>query len=472
MSETALPVLADFLSNVPPQLTAALVHLAPMISFVACVAQLASWRSSWYDSCILLASWWAICILAVPILRYLFPAALLIALTYARYKSRNRTVRPLITENTLQLSITQLSVIQSLLPSPPSLPETPTSVLLRVAIILYPPYLFFTRYVSLRVITAVLGTVFLTWRAPWAIILRANIRRSAWCRWAGYHTMARITGQPLPPRALSLQPTSTTPKPVNSLRFLFTIYENQRWWMGLDWTAALLPGERPSWCSISQHPVSPPNAFTLPDNTTVYLPDKEGHRLKRTAVWSWEDPEWRVLVRKEGGSLSRVERPLPIVEKEPSTNGSRLLKAAAGRLRDSAPGANDKNTQPSQNSEQHEGEEQSETTEEEPATDTDGWVYGDNKWEAQSSRGGMGKYTRYRRWTRVAVVAETVEVVDDGEAGIQRTVRSSIDEPAPAVALVQPTSELSKSDIPSTDGSPPDSPLRQRLRKALTKGST
>lgn len=29
--------------------------------------------------------------------------------------------------------------------------------------------------------------------------------------------------------------------------FRFEIYENQRWWMGLDWTHALLPGERPTW---------------------------------------------------------------------------------------------------------------------------------------------------------------------------------------------------------------------------------
>lgn len=27
----------------------------------------------------------------------------------------------------------------------------------------------------------------------------------------------------------------------------FTVFENQRWWVGLDWTQALLPGERASW---------------------------------------------------------------------------------------------------------------------------------------------------------------------------------------------------------------------------------
>ncbi len=174
----------------------------------------------------------------------------------------------------------------------------------------------------------------LSWRAPWAIVLRTSLWRSAWFRWSVYKAWARVTGDPLPPPPLSYQPLTTSANPVQSLRFLFTVYENQRWWMALDWTAALLPGERPSWCSASQHPLSPPNAFTLPENTTVYLPADNGGRLKRTATWRWEEPEWRVMVRKDGGSLSRVERPLPSL-KEESPNGSRLLKAA-GRLRDSS----------------------------------------------------------------------------------------------------------------------------------------
>ncbi|KDR75400.1 hypothetical protein GALMADRAFT_30439, partial [Galerina marginata CBS 339.88] len=133
----------------------------------------------------------------------------------------------------------------------------------------------------------------------------------AWFRWSIYKTWAVLTGEPLPPPTVSFQPSVNSLTAVQSLRFLFTIYENQRWWMGLDWTAALLPGERPSWCSDSQHPLSPPNAFNLPENTTVYLSDEKGGRLRRTATWKWEEPEWRVVVHKDGSGLSRVERPLP-----------------------------------------------------------------------------------------------------------------------------------------------------------------
>lgn len=46
-------------------------------------------------------------------------------------------------------------------------------------------------------------------------------------------------------------------------------------------------------------------------------------------------------------------------------------------------------------------------------TDSDGWVYADNKWEAPSPKGGLGKYTRYRVWTRSAVLVEEIEELED-----------------------------------------------------------
>jgi hypothetical protein len=99
-------------------------------------------------------------------------------------------------------------------------------------------------------------------------------------------------------------------------------------------------------------------------------------------------------------------------------------------------------------------------SDEEPMTDTDGWVYGDNKWEGQGSKGGIGKYTRYRRWTRVAVVQETVQIVGDGETGIQHHRTFSMWEPTYTVTEEDGTISKRKEH----------SPLRQRL-KALTKTS-
>ena len=33
--------------------------------------------------------------------------------------------------------------------------------------------------------------------------------------------------------------------------FRFEVMENQRWWLALDWTSTLAPGDRPIWCAIS-----------------------------------------------------------------------------------------------------------------------------------------------------------------------------------------------------------------------------
>lgn len=93
-------------------------------------------------------------------------------------------------------------------------------------------------------------------------------------------------------------------KPSPPIYFRFELHENQRWWMGLDWTSALLPQERPSWCDMYLNPASPPSSFALPSETVIYLPEPRKNdpngRVKRTAKWRWIDEDWSV-VRKTGG---------------------------------------------------------------------------------------------------------------------------------------------------------------------------
>lgn len=152
--------------------------------------------------------------------------------------------------------------------------------------------------------------------------------------------------------------------------------------MGLDWTAALLPQERPAWSTASEEPVSPPSAFILPPPTTVYLPHENG-RAKHTATWTWEEDEWKVLRKLEGSSTSRVERPLPSLKEE--MHSSRLLKAA-GVVKDVKDAAH-----VGQGKKDKEKEEEEDSESDEPLTDPDGWIYADNKWEGSSGKGSMGK---------------------------------------------------------------------------------
>ncbi len=61
--------LIDFLHSVPTPLVALLVRLAPSVSYLRHVAQMVSWQSSWVDSWLLLATWWALVLFVDPALR-------------------------------------------------------------------------------------------------------------------------------------------------------------------------------------------------------------------------------------------------------------------------------------------------------------------------------------------------------------------------------------------------------------------
>ncbi|KAF8626832.1 hypothetical protein AX15_004663 [Amanita polypyramis BW_CC] len=383
----------------------------------------------------------------------MLPLLIFLVFSVLRWNPLVRPSQPLVTEVTLQTSITDLQSIQSSLPSPPSLPDSRT--LAQTLLFLYLPALILTHCVRLRILIAMTGTFFLTYRAPWAVVLREVLWRSAHLRWTIYYLWFHLSGQ-----AALLNNTphdDTSPaKPANTLRFLFTIYENQRWWMGLDWTAALLPGERPSWCSAAQHPVSPPTAFSLPKNTVITASDGKGRTFKHTAIWRWEEPEWRVIVRKSDGGLSRVERPLPSTEKD---GVNRLLK---GKRRDSS-GSTSAAGKDVTDSYKDGAEDVDTTGPDNMATDPDGWVYGDNKWENQSNKGGMSKYTRYRRWTRIAIVHELVELSENKTEDSRDESTNSLDS-----AVI----DVNESNGASVVGRQEESnPLRQRLKNTLKKSN-
>ncbi|TFK53440.1 hypothetical protein OE88DRAFT_1655577 [Heliocybe sulcata] len=461
MSTQVVPHLQEFLSSVPTPLIKVLVGLSPHIKWIRRTLEILSWKSKWEESWLALAAWWMLCLGAGVTLRYLTPLVLLIALYY--YQRIPPAQPPTITEQQLRQTIASLTVIHDLLhvsrptdPSPtqwshfPSLRTFAYRPLLRATLAVYPAYLIATYFIPLRVLIAIAGTVILTWRAGWAGIVRKTLWRSAHFRWACYRLYSVLSGEPLPP---TITPTASTDFKVSStregpekdmtmtsLRFLFTLHENQRWWISLDWTSALLPAERPPWSSPPPNFIvlSPPSSFTLPPDTVVYQDfedpspnkgsDKKRRRVKRQAHWTWEEPEWKVIIKQEGTSVQRQERDLPVEGSTSTTSASKLLKGVVNHRREGSSGKEDvdielaeqqkrvKNEIAQAEGHEHEGGVQhEEEAVDEPYTDADGWVYGDNKWENQSAKGGMGKYTRYRRWTRIALLIETIEPVGENE---------------------------------------------------------
>lgn len=69
--------------------------------------------------------------------------------------------------------------------------------------------------------------------------------------------------------------------------FSYVVYENQRKWLGIGWTANLLAYERTAWTDEFLNDCPSADEFTLPD--------AEGTGMR----WKWVDPQWKI--DKENG---------------------------------------------------------------------------------------------------------------------------------------------------------------------------
>jgi Integral peroxisomal membrane peroxin len=139
------------------------------------------------------------------------------------------------------------------------------------------------------------------------------------------------------------------------VRFTFILYENQRRWIGLGWTSAMLAYERASWTDEHLNPAPSKDRFELP------------HVESGTARWRWvKGSTWKI----EGASSNATS------STKVSTKGTQSDAVAA-------------------------------------SNDTGGWIYYDNKWnDGKRDADSWGKYTRRRKWYRDA---ELVEVTSSTE---------------------------------------------------------
>lgn len=151
------------------------------------------------------------------------------------------------------------------------------------------------RIVTTRRVVLVVGTLFLTWHCRPARISRTILWRSLTVR----KIVSVITGltfvdtpapgaPDLPPRDSKSQlhaassVASSSRSAGDSVRFTFTVYENQRRWLGLGWTSSMFAYERAPWTDEHLNPA--------PRKEEFQLPAVDGG----DAVWRWVlDSEWR-----------------------------------------------------------------------------------------------------------------------------------------------------------------------------------
>ncbi|UZJ55231.1 hypothetical protein CBS101457_004551 [Exobasidium rhododendri] len=323
-----------------------------------------------------------------------------------------------------------------------SLPAATNSSSLHITIL--PPFPLFS--LSVRHLFLVLGTLALTWCSPWCALIRHALWRSALVRQSTRKTIAILSGRrmhhlgatpPLPDQDSSIPSHIFEKDPFGGLNlanvsesndakqirknvtrhedviYQFTVFENQRWWMGLDWTAALLPQERPSWADESNNPVSPPSSFSLPPVKTTLKPAPTSSNpnayTKRMVRWQWVDAEWIVAGREGNAELlgsNNKNRRASSTSSSTLTSGTLFSNSTTGTTSPAAEVVDGEDVARMSNASLA-GELPSDL--QWLDVDSEGWQYGDNSWEKMSRKGGLGRYTRRRRWIRRAVLVEVVQ---------------------------------------------------------------
>lgn len=127
--------------------------------------------------------------------------------------------------------------------------------------------------------------------------------------------------------------------------FQFEVFENQRWWLGVNWTTNMMPSERSPWTDNLLKPIPSKEQFQLPEatvKTSTHTINNESVKRTTSKVWSWADGDWWVDMTGE----------------------------LAGKI------------------------------------DHNGWEYGNNAWKQMSGLPGIQTFTRRRRWCRRARLVE------------------------------------------------------------------
>lgn len=421
-------------------------------------------------------------------------------------------------------------------------PGSPSSRVSSAGLTIVPPFPLFS--LSVRHLLLVVGTLALTWCSPWLALIRHALWRSAMVRRVTRNTIALLSwtstgyeghfvhlgpdadrdpfhsaAQGIVLDGKSKKGSKNEERAADNITrhedvvYQFTVFENQRWWVGLDWTAALLPQERPSWSDESNNPVSPPSSFSLPPARVTLKPtptssSPQSH-VRRLVRWQWIDAEWSVAGRdgfpvlaasRTGADQSLSTSSPPGSPSLSSTNGARRsssisstlfsqsASSASSTVDDDASSATTETAAAGNGTKKDRRQSSTATSDVLPSdltlldVDAEGWQYGDNGWEKMSRKAGMGRYTRRRRWIRRAVLVEIVErdyVPEPGELE-ESLQQQQQQQPALAGAASGPISSpsagtASATNIPSSPSSPASpraGDLKQRLARAAQGSGT
>ncbi|CAG8565649.1 7282_t:CDS:2 [Acaulospora morrowiae] len=329
------PSPVDFLSSTPPSITRVLTYTSPLVHLFSQFLSLVTWSTgNPSESCLLVAAWWTVCLYPKEIIIYGIPLSLflLIVLRWvekgkserlgkASFASRatsqadlNRTVHEI---NRISDKLSSfhafLNTVDSYIDW--SNPAQTQKVFFGL-IYLSPLWILINWIIPLTWIFIITVTSFLVWNSPWLRVIRSVLMQSPFFRGivsfilgfvfsgrlkqpgGGFSVGAFLRRAMDKQRKLALKKESSDndTKTSTDLIFKFVLYENQRWWLGLDWTSNLFPNERPAWSDEYQEPTNHKDSFQLPPPTTTHIPTPEDPNvyIQKTIEWRWTDQEWTI----------------------------------------------------------------------------------------------------------------------------------------------------------------------------------
>ena len=343
---------SPLLAATPPQITRVLAYSHPFILPLNKLAGLLTWTSGdpW-ESFLLVASFWAVIMYGDVVTRYAGPIIVVSGLILGMYTRRysplsstgwtgekgqkahkradsdsdikhHKSLEEIV--DSLKLFTSRCNILldpflrltdflstQRTATSATTRPAL-TVLFIRILFVLpiwilltFPPFYILS---TKRVVLAI-GTVMLSWHSRPARVTRTLLWRSRATR----RTCAFLTGlnfgdivsadkkgaPPLPPRKKSTQEVAASlaakRRPESTgVRFTFSIYENQRRWLGIGWTSSMLAYERASWTDEHLNSVPPKDQFELPE--------VEGGQSR----WRWvQGSEWKIEGRDKDSKADK-----------------------------------------------------------------------------------------------------------------------------------------------------------------------
>lgn len=295
------PASSSLLSTTPPAITKVLSQAYPIISAVDKTLGLVTWtEDDVYQSFLLLVGW---CALVhwwdFFVLYFAHLGAAVVCILIVSARQRKVDEHPSL--DTIVQRLSNCSRRFNLMLDPLTglgLSRKDLTRFLFAALFMTPAYVFVTHLIfGTKGIVMVTGAVVLSWHSLWARVTRAILWRWKivrlivfYCTGVDFTRRATVQSAVAAAANSAVSPAEQSSGQVN---FTYVLYENQRRWLGIGWTANMLSYERTPWTDEFLNEAPAPELFELPDS--------EGTGMR----WKWVDETWRVDLSNDGALIPR-----------------------------------------------------------------------------------------------------------------------------------------------------------------------